>query len=188
MRKTRTTLITAIAISLLAGSAVGVAAEVTHVVAQDGSGDFTTISDAVVAAQDGDTIMVRPGTYTEAITIDKDITLMGDGEDASEVVMHIPEDGPRADWLQMKYAFWLQDADASLSKLTIHGPGSRVSAFVVVGGDPTIHDIVVDLDGYVAWPYGFVYIRGTPPARFGTTWRTGSCGSTTKPRRCSRVT
>jgi hypothetical protein len=60
----------------------------------------------------------------------------------------------------MKYAFWLQDADASLSKLTIHGPGSVVSAFVVVGGDPTIHDVVVDLDEYVVGPYGFVYIRG----------------------------
>ena len=137
MRKTRTTLIIAIAIGLLAGSAVGVAAEGTHIVAQDGSGDFTTITEAVAMAKDGDTILVRPGTYDEAITIDKDITLMGDGEDASEVVVHIPEDGPRADWLGMKYAFWLQDADASLSKLTIHGPGSRVSAFVVEGGDPS---------------------------------------------------
>lgn len=143
----------------IAGSRL-LAADGTIVVDQSGNGTTTTITEAVAMAEDGDTILVKPGTYTEAITIDKDITLMGDGEDVSEVVVHIPEDGPRADWLQMKYAFWLQDSDASLSKLTIHGPGSRVSAFVVVGGDPTIHDVVVELDEYVAWPHGFVYIGG----------------------------
>jgi hypothetical protein len=143
----------------IAGSRL-LAADGTIVVDPSGDGTTTTIAAAVEIAEDGDTILLKPGTYTEAIIIDKDITLIGDGADASEVVVHIPEDGPRADWLAMKYAFWLQDADASLSKLTIHGPGSRVSAFVVVGGDPTIHDIVVDLDEYVVWPYGFVYIRG----------------------------
>ena len=34
-------------------------------VAQDGSGDFTVIQAAVDAAQDGDTISIGPGHYTE---------------------------------------------------------------------------------------------------------------------------
>ncbi|MFV2064668.1 MAG: hypothetical protein ACC726_14335, partial [Chloroflexota bacterium] len=44
-----------------------------YTVAADGSGDFGTIAEAVAAAVDGDTVLVQPGTYTEAIVIDKDI-------------------------------------------------------------------------------------------------------------------
>ena len=51
----------------------------THVVAVDGSGDFSTITEAVLAAVEGDTVLVRPGNYVEAIVIEKNITLEGDG-------------------------------------------------------------------------------------------------------------
>ena len=37
------------------------------VVAKDGSGDYSTISDAVSAASDGDTIYIKPGTYHESV-------------------------------------------------------------------------------------------------------------------------
>lgn len=40
-----------------------------HIVAADGSGDFTTVSAAISAASSGQTIFVRPGTYTENITL-----------------------------------------------------------------------------------------------------------------------
>ena len=36
-------------------------------VKQDGSGDFTTITAAVIAANNGNTIIVHPGTYSESI-------------------------------------------------------------------------------------------------------------------------
>ena len=45
------------------------------VVAQDGSGSHQTIAEAVAAATDGDTIRVRPGTYPEAVVVDKDIAI-----------------------------------------------------------------------------------------------------------------
>ncbi|HPD73302.1 MAG TPA: right-handed parallel beta-helix repeat-containing protein [Candidatus Krumholzibacteria bacterium] len=70
-------------------------------VAQDGSGDFSVIQDAVDAASPGDTIWIHAGRYTErtsnydvwgdgsnyaevhvAITVD-DLTLIGDGRDAT---------------------------------------------------------------------------------------------------------
>ena len=39
----------------------------TIVVDANGNGDYTTISDAVSAASDGDTILVQPGTYMESV-------------------------------------------------------------------------------------------------------------------------
>ena len=59
-------------------------------------GHFATITEAVAAANDGDTILVKPGTYVEAVTIDKDITLIGDGP-RDQIVIENPPDGPMAD-------------------------------------------------------------------------------------------
>jgi len=49
------------------------------VVAADGSGDFTSIQEAIDAASDGDTIVVAAGFYAidQTIVIDKEITLLG---------------------------------------------------------------------------------------------------------------
>ena len=48
----------------------------TLTVKQDGTGDFTTIQAAVDSAQNGDTVLVWPGTYYENVIIDhKNITL-----------------------------------------------------------------------------------------------------------------
>ena len=49
-------------------------------VAQDGSGTVTTIAEGVAMAQDGDTVLVKPGTYHESVAITEDITLRGDGD------------------------------------------------------------------------------------------------------------
>lgn len=51
----------------------------TIIVDNDGSGDYTTITAAVNAAQQGDTILVHNGVYEETeILIDKTITLTGE--------------------------------------------------------------------------------------------------------------
>jgi hypothetical protein len=65
----------------------------TWTVAPDG-GDFSTISEAVAAAQDGDTVLVAPGTYGEALVIDKDIVLRGTGVEPRDVVVSIPDNAP----------------------------------------------------------------------------------------------
>ena len=42
-------------------------------------GDYTTITDAVNAAQNGDTIILEPGTYTESnLQINTDLTITGE--------------------------------------------------------------------------------------------------------------
>jgi hypothetical protein len=64
-------------------------------VASDGSGDFVKVQDAIQAAQPGDIIRVRPGDYSESITINKHLHLTGDGE-LSKIKLnrvHISADG-----------------------------------------------------------------------------------------------
>jgi parallel beta-helix repeat protein len=52
----------------------------THVVdALPERGDHTTISAAIMAAQPGDRILVRPGLYQEGLVVDKPLEILGDG-------------------------------------------------------------------------------------------------------------
>ena len=124
------------------------AADGPIVVDRSGGGDYTTITDAVEAAVDGDTVLVRPGTYTEAFVIDKDITLTGDGP-VDRIIIEAPEDGPQFSGLPSDfYALLLQDAgEATISGLTFRGEPSIV---IISGGSPTIEDSVFD---NVGWAY-----------------------------------
>ena len=45
------------------------------IVAKDGNGDFLTIATALTAAVSGDTIFIRPGTYTENLTLKVGVNL-----------------------------------------------------------------------------------------------------------------
>ncbi|ANT65083.1 cadherin domain-containing protein [Prosthecochloris sp. CIB 2401] len=56
-----------------------------------GEGSFSTISEALAAASDGDVIMVGSGTYEEDIRIDKEVTLLGANYGSTAVVLD--EDG-----------------------------------------------------------------------------------------------
>jgi hypothetical protein len=114
------------------------AAEDAIIVAPDGSGDFTTISDAVTAAPDGDTILVRPGTYDEAVLLTKDVTIRGDGDRADIVVERsgeLPSGLGKWDDPGLPYALRLEQSDAVIENLTVQGDSSRIS---IVGGSPTL--------------------------------------------------
>ena len=127
----------------------------THVVAADGSADFSTIAEAVAAAAEGDTVLVRPGDYVEALVIDKDITLAGDGP-RGEVLISIPEGGPTFDFAESgavqqfapAYSLLLDDTQADVSGLTFAGPEGEVAghtgAIIVDGGSPMLSDLVLD--------------------------------------------
>jgi len=115
------------------------------VVDQSGGGDYTTITAAVAKADDDSTILVKPGDYSEAFVIDKDITLMGDGP-VEEIVITAPEGGPVHDTRysymgEAPYAILLSSADAQLSGLTLRGESSRLFAD---GGSPLIEKVSFD--------------------------------------------
>jgi Right handed beta helix region/Pectinesterase len=131
----------------------------THVVAQDGSGDFATITEAVDAAADGDVVMVKPGRYVETVTITKDITLAGDGP-RDEIVIENPPGGPTAELEHFSqpeagagqgtaphFTLLVDEADAIVSGLTVSGPATGGITVILHGGAPTVDDVAVVLDG-----------------------------------------
>ena len=49
-----------------------------YIIAQDGTGDFSTIQEGVDNASDGDTLIVCPGIYTEAVQVmGKEVHIIG---------------------------------------------------------------------------------------------------------------
>lgn len=136
---------------LIAGWSAGVvtASGVTHIVAADGSGDFSTIAEAVAAAADGDTILVKPGTYAGSLVIDKDITLRGDGP-REDITIDLPGvalvDPPDAVQPTL-----LLDSGATVSGLTILG-ARRQGGIVVSGGAPTLEGNAIGTVVQVAGP------------------------------------
>jgi hypothetical protein len=85
-----------------------------YVVAQDGSTDYETIGDALDEAEDGQVILVKPGTYEEEVEFDSDlnnVTLIGSGPDKTII-----------------------DAADEYAAVTLRGSGHRVSGFTIRGG------------------------------------------------------
>ena len=96
-----------------------------------GSDGYATIGAAVADARDGDTVLIRPGTYEESVTITKAISVVGDG-DRNRVIV----EGPGAP------AFVLDHTTAALSNLTIAGgaesPDAPEGSMLISGGAPLI--------------------------------------------------
>jgi len=138
-----TLLIAAMVIGASFAGASLFAADGEIVVDQTGNGDYTTITEAVAAATDGDEILVRPGTYTEAVIIEADITLRGDGP-VEDIVIEAPEDGPTSaeHWsVGDPYAILVLESDATVSGFTFRGTPSAV---ILIGGSPTLENSVLD--------------------------------------------
>ena len=129
----------------------------TYSVAVEG-GDFRTIGEAVAAAQDGDTVLVEPGTYDEALVqvIEKDITIEGTGAAPRQTVIAVPPGARETleDVLPLhesvagleaparpSVGLQLLDSEAVLRNLQIMGQDDGV-AVIVRGGAPAFEDVV----------------------------------------------
>ncbi len=90
MRVTQVSLV--LSLGLVAGGMVWAApapipAPRTFIVALDGSGDFTSIQEAVDAAKKGDTVFLSPGVYAEDVTIHSKEKLKLAGAGADKVTL-----------------------------------------------------------------------------------------------------
>src|SRR2546423_1578396 len=85
---------------------------------QNPSADFNNISDAVAAASPGDTIKVSAGTYTEKVTIDKTLTLLG---------ARSGKDGRNRNGLNVNESV-VNGADGSFD---VHADGVKIDGFTV---------------------------------------------------------
>jgi nitrous oxidase accessory protein NosD len=144
-----TLLATLLVISAGIAGAQLLAADGSIVVDQSGGGHYDTITEAVAMAADGDDILVRPGTYVEAVVIDKDLTLRGDGP-VEQIIITAPEDGPTSPlWEGLfnadPYVLLVADTEATISGLTFEGLGSEV---ILDGGSPTLSDSVFNDVGW----------------------------------------
>lgn len=99
-----------------------------YIIAQDGSGDFTTIQEGVDNADDGDTLIIYPGIYTENVEVmGKELNITGIDKDCCI--------------LQCDTSFYrtvpLTIAAGNVSNLTIFGMNSGVEQ-----QNPTEEEIV----------------------------------------------
>jgi len=84
--------------------------------------DHETIQEAIDAAAGGDTVEVRAGTYAEQLRIDKDLTIVGAGVDATVIrapATLLPGELPTNAIVEI-----FNGASVSMSRLTVSGPGS----------------------------------------------------------------
>jgi len=59
----------------------------TYIVDDDGFADYKTIGEAVVAASNGDTIYVKPGTYQEEVLLNKSVSIMPLSGESDPIVL-----------------------------------------------------------------------------------------------------
>jgi hypothetical protein len=155
IRVATTLVATLLAALMIAGAAFAgaqlLAADGTIVVDQNDPLAVQTISEAVAMAEDGDTILVRPGIYVEAVIVGKDIMLRGDGP-RDDIVIMAPENGPTAVIAteatyseEDPYAILLQDTTATLSGLTFRGEPAEI---IAAGGAPVLEDLLFDATGF----------------------------------------
>jgi len=137
----------------VAGLAVGAAAQAdVWTVDQGGGGDFTTISAALGAASDGDTINVNAGTYDEKLVIQKAVNLIGQDSDTT-IITYTGSSTEQQIFLGSNTGFDFAD-QVAIENFTIRNGGSLTGDNDLikfrahgVGGQVIIRNNAFDGDG-----------------------------------------
>jgi parallel beta-helix repeat protein len=134
-----------------------------------GSGDYKTIASAILGARPQDTIVLRPGTYKESLTIDRDVRIVGEGGRSKVIV----ESAPGAN------VFTFTAGSATLTGLTIRNtdPARDLSAITVRGGTPVIEDCdLTSSAGSAVYIFDFYGAGANPVIRNCTMRNSGGSG------------
>ena len=103
---------------------------------------FSTISAAVTAANPGATIIVCPGTYTEDVTIEKPLTILGS---SATVAPDSSDSSPLSPITGGNNGFTVLSPGVTISGFTVVGASS--DGFMVVGDHATIRNNTVTNNG-----------------------------------------
>ncbi|GLY28929.1 right-handed parallel beta-helix repeat-containing protein [Kineosporia sp. NBRC 101731] len=117
-------------------------------VSATGSDSYRTVSDAVAAASPGDVISIQPGTYTESVVLDREVTLSAAG--AAEV------------WIESRDqpAVLVATESAALSGIGIRHHGRQSSAIDVQTGRLRMDECRVQADSVAAlFAHGAVEVQ-----------------------------
>ena len=137
------------------------------VVSADDEDVTPTISEAIEQAEEGETVFILPGEYTENLVIDKDIQLLGAGAVGGRCSAAAgPADEP---------IILIDGADPTISNFTVTGPGNRVH---IVAATPTITEMVFREVGDQWWTYTGCRLGRL---RRGRTCRSASSSSPRRP-------
>jgi len=111
-----------------------------HTVGPAGSGaDYNSIQDAIDAADEGDTIRIWAGTYTENVVVDKQLSLIGNGT-ANTII----DGGGGGDVLTIQ-----ADADYTVvNNLTVQNSGTANSGIRMAGFSSITYDYLQYCDIY----------------------------------------
>lgn len=139
MNRSRTSLLLSFAIVSMAFASVVPTAAATATLDVCATGcAYTDVPSALAAAASGDTVLVRPGTYTAAISINAPVTLCGGTaasagcvDNAANVIL---------DGAGSIYPVWIGANDVTVRGVTVQNPTFTAVGFV----DPSL--IVVDGD------------------------------------------
>jgi parallel beta-helix repeat protein len=139
----------------------------TYMVDDNGFADFKTIGQAVVASNNGDTIYIKPGVYSESFTLNKSLKLMPLAGEKGDIVLN--GDGKK------EIGMTITSDDCSVEGLTIsnfNGTGIEVQsngnviknnnfeknnpAILIAGSNKNVinNNIMIDCQGGVALKEG----------------------------------
>lgn len=104
----------AMGITILTLLLAGTAGAVTITVNASGTADYTNIQDAVNATNNGDTIIVAPGTYYENVFVNKSVNMVGAGEEVTTVQAFDPD----------SHVFYVTSDGVNISGFTVTGATS----------------------------------------------------------------
>jgi ATPase family protein associated with various cellular activities (AAA)/parallel beta helix pectate lyase-like protein/AAA lid domain-containing protein len=133
-------------------------------VSADQSGAYRTVSQALAAAPDGAVIAIAPGTYTEALTLNRAVTLSADGEPGS-----VRLESPMGSTV-------LVEADAvRLTGLTLYGSDGNAAVLDIRRGQAAVDGCTVQGGGQ-AWAAVISWQSGQLAARDCTITNPGGAG------------